>query len=135
MPLAHPGDDAVEQEARRAGLVQFARAAAHLDNLRHALDLAAACSDLCAVTGADDLLLRLDAALRLAAGTVRAAVASEERRCAQAGIAGRRSLPSSSYDQLFTAKADRSGLLICVMRPGSPGYDPDYWEVVEEERD
>jgi hypothetical protein len=125
---SHP-PDAVERDAIGAGIVHLGRAAAHLDRLRHLLDLAAACSDLCVVPGAGELLLRLETALALGRGMAAAAIERGAARARATGIQARRCLPSPTYDHLFKLIADH-GRTLCVMVPGYQGYDPDYWEEV-----
>ncbi len=46
------------------------------------------------------------------------------------GIRARTHLPSPTYDQLFEARPHPIHGAIVVMRPGSLGYDADYWEPV-----
>jgi hypothetical protein len=49
---------------------------------------------------------------------------------AKTGIHARTLLPGWIYDNLFELRRDQIGRLICVMRPGLPGYDKDYFELV-----
>jgi uncharacterized protein YerC len=124
--------DAVDRDAAGAGVVHLDRAAAHLDHLRHQLDLAAACSDLCAVPGADALLVQLQTAITLGRGMASAAIEQRAARARATGIRARRCLPSPTYDHLFMLIAE-NGRTLCVMVPGRRGYDPDYWEEVPPE--
>jgi hypothetical protein len=126
--------DAVERDAAGAGIVHLGRAAAHLDHLRHQLDLAAACSDLCVAPGAGELLLQLEGAIALGRGMAAAAIEHGAARARATGIRARRCLPSPSYDHLFKLIAD-NGRTVCVMVPGYQGYDPDYWEDVPPDVD
>lgn len=50
-------------------------------------------------------------------------------RAAAHGIHARTSLPSPTYDHLFTTE-HRDGQILCVMRRGVVGCDDKYWEVV-----
>jgi hypothetical protein len=129
MSASPQAEDAVERAAAGAGLVHLERAAACLDRLRHELDLAAACSDLCAVPDAGGLLSPLWAAIALRRGLAAAAIERSAARERATGIRARRSLPSPTYDHLFRLIADH-GRTVCVMVPGYQGYDPDYWEEV-----
>jgi hypothetical protein len=121
--------DAVARDAAGAGVVHLRRAAAHLDDLRHQLDLAAACSDLCVVAGASALLRQMEAAIALCRGVASAAIERDAARGRATGIRARSCLPSPTYDHLFRLIAE-SGRTLCVMAPGHRGYDPDYWEEV-----
>jgi hypothetical protein len=46
------------------------------------------------------------------------------------GIRARTTLPSTTYDHLFTLVEDAHLGALCVMVPGCAGFDPDYWEEV-----
>jgi hypothetical protein len=126
--FTHP-IDAIDHDAMAAGTVHLDRAAAHLDGLRHQLDLAAACSDLCALEGTSDSLQRLETVIALGRGMAASAMERSVARAGATGIRARRSLPSPTYDHLFRLITDRRRTL-CVMVPGYLGYDPDYWEEV-----
>jgi uncharacterized protein YerC len=128
-PAPSPSVDAIDRDAAGAGVVHLDRAAACLDHLRHQLDLAAACSDLCAAPGADALLVQLQTAIALGRGTASAAIEQRAARARATGIRARRCLPSPTYDHLFMLIAE-NGRTLCVMVPGQRGYDPDYWEEV-----
>lgn len=121
--------DPITLSAIRAGLAHLVNAARLAGDLRHQLDLAESCSDLCISPQIARHFTALSLAIAKQHGFVTAVVHQEEARLSARGIHARTKLPASTHDHLFKLVAV-DGKTLCVMEPGEAGFDGDYHEEV-----
>lgn len=126
--LASPLDETA-LEAMSAGMLELEKAASILADAQHRIEVASACSDMTDCIEAGRLITEALLLLSVRHGTARALIQKETARARARGIRARTKLPSPTYDHLFTTMQS-FGRTLCVMVPGSLGYDKDFWEEV-----